>query len=262
MDSAAVPIVLAIEDDLARIRLNRPHKRNAMSRDMWRAIPGLVARAEATPARLLLLDSMVEDCFCAGADIAEFEATHATPAESERAADEMQAALDAISRARLPSIAVIRGLCVGGGCSLALACDLRLAAGNARFAITPAKLGIVYSHAQTQALVAHVGPGRAKDMLFSGRMLDAAEAYRIGLIDRLWPADSFGAESDAYLRTLSTVSPVSLRATKQIVDAIAAGAYAETPHTRALFLDAFSSDDFREGHRAFLGKHPAKFTGT
>ena len=260
MADSDAPILFDIGPALARIRLNRPTKRNAITRQMWRSLPDLIARAEAAPhVRAIVIDSTRSDCFSAGADIAELQDSFADPALARQMAADMQAALDAVAAAARPTLALVSGVCVGGGCSLALACDLRLAAHGARFAVTPAKLGLVYNHAQTRALIDRVGAARAKEMLFSGRMLNAGEAHAAGLVELLWPDDRFAAESEAYLAALCAASPASLRATKQIVAAIQAGARGETPHTRALFLDAFESADAQEGYRAFQDKRAPLF---
>jgi enoyl-CoA hydratase/carnithine racemase len=252
-------VLLRIEADVARISLNRPAKRHAMTRAMWRAIADRVARAEAAPAaRVMLLDSVGEH-FCAGADLSELAASEGDPDASRAAARDIQRALDAIAGSRLPSIALIRGACVGGGCSLALACDLRLAAASARFAITPARLGLVYNHPQTAALVARVGPGRARDLLFTGRTLTASEALAIGLIEHLWPDRSFAAEAQAYVDLIRAASPASIRATRVILGAIESGAVTETADTRAAFETAFNGADFAEGFRAFVEKRRPRF---
>lgn len=251
------PVFLAFDGRLARIRLNRAAKRNAITRDMWRAIPGLVAQAEH--AHAIVIESVSADCFSAGADIAELHANFADPAQARASAAEMQAALDAVAAAGPPTLALVRGVCVGGGCSLALACDLRLASDTARFAITPAKLGLVYNHPQTASLVRRIGAARAREMLFSACTVAAAEAHAMGLVEVLWPEERFAAESEAYLARLLAASPASLRATKRIVAAIESGAAAETQETRALFLDAFESPDAQEGYRAFLEKRPPAF---
>lgn len=259
MDAADAPILLDIAANVARIRLNRLAKRNAIIRQMWRMLPDLIAQAEAASVRAIVIESASADCFSAGADIGELHENFADPRQAHAAAGEIQAALDAVAAAACPTLALVRGMCVGGGCSLALACDLRLAARNARFAITPAKLGLVYNHAQTRALVDRIGAARAREMLFSARSMAADEAHAAGLVELLWPDETFDAEADAYLARLCAASPASLRATKQIVAAIEGGARTETPQTRALFLNAFESADAQEGYRAFLAKRAPEF---
>ncbi|MGG5809268.1 enoyl-CoA hydratase/isomerase family protein [Falsiroseomonas sp. CW058] len=249
---------LRLERDgaVATLVIDQPARRNAMTRAMWLALPALVAQAVADDGVALLRVQGTGGHFCAGADIAEFAATYATAEGAEAANVAIAAAADALAACPKPSVAVIRGACVGGGVALALACDLRLAAPDARFAVTPAKLGLIYSHADTLRLVRAVGAAMAKDLLFTARVVEAEEALRIGLVQRIAAA----AEVEACCAALATASRPALRATKAMVAAIEAGALRETPDLSALFRDAFSGADFREGRDAFLAKRAPVFT--
>ncbi len=251
---------LCLRTDLgiARLLLDRPAKRNALDQAMWEAIPGLVAEAMADPAvAVLILGSTTPGIFSAGADIAEFAARSLD--SGWRAANQaaIRAAHLAIARAPRPVIAAIDGDCIGGGCGLALAADLRIAAPGARFGITPARLGLVYSLHDTKLLVDLVGPGQAKRMLFTGALLDAAEAQRIGLVEQL--ATDPMAAAGALAQAMQAVSGDSQAAIKGIIRRILDGATDDDAASAALFDAAFTSADFHEGVAAFLERRPARF---
>ncbi|MFS2316758.1 enoyl-CoA hydratase/isomerase family protein [Maricaulis sp. D1M11] len=246
---------------VAHLVLNRPDKRNALSAAMWSALPALLAEAEAdTRIRTLIVRGMGGH-FASGADIGEFETVYATPESSDTYSRAIGAGLNALADFAKPSIAQIEGVCVGGGCGLALACDMRFAAPGARFAITPAKLGLVYPFRDTKRLIDCVGLAVAKDMLFSARALDSEEALQTGLINRIVPATDLAAEVAAYCDHMATLSPYSARQTKAMMAAIESGITEETPEVEALYLDAFAAPDFKEGFAAFLAKRKPVFPG-
>lgn len=259
--SGTPAIYLEKDGALAWLVLNQPDRRNALSSAMWAAMPGLLAEAENDPAiRVLVVRGVDERAFAAGADISEFETVHASADTSKAYNRTVQDAERRLSRFPKPAIAMIQGACVGGGCGIALACDLRFADPTARFGIPPAKLGLVYSLHDTKLVVDKLGPARALDLLYTGRLADAEEALRIGLIDRLWPAGDVERETRAYCGLIASASQYSVRATKKIVRLILDGAAEDTPETLALFDDAFQGEDYREGTRAFLEKRKARFT--
>jgi enoyl-CoA hydratase/carnithine racemase len=253
-------LCLAIDGPIARLRIDRPAKRNAFCQAMWQAMPGLIDTAMAAPGvRVLLLESATPGVFCAGADIAEF-ARHA-PDPEWRAGNQAAIATTQhrLARAARPVIAVIDGDCVGGGCGLALACDIRIASPRSRFGITPAKLGLVYSLHDTKLLVDLVGPAQASRILFSAGLIDAAEATRIGLVTLL--ADDAAAAATALAETMAAVSPFTQVEAKRIIRRIRDGEACDTPQTAALFDSAFTGPDFAEGVAAFLARRPPVFAG-
>lgn len=254
------PIRLMRDGAIATLLIDNPARRNAMARAMWAAVPALVEQAVADPAIAVLRLAGSGGHFCGGADISEFRDAYSDAAAIAESNRVIRDAIEAIAACRKPTIATIRGACVGGGVAMALACDLRLAADDARFAVTPVRLGLTYSHADTRRLVLAIGPNRAKEMLFSARAVDAPEATRIGLVDRLWDAAGFEDEAARYLDAIAATSRPALRGVKAMVDAIASGAAAETPALAALFEAPFAGEDFQEGYRAFLEKRPARFT--
>lgn len=253
------PIRLEVRGAVAHLTLNRPDKRNALNAAMWEAIPVLLERALTHDAVRLLVVSGAGGSFAAGADISEFEEVYATPERAEAYSRSIARALDGLAAFPRPTLAMIEGACVGGGCGLALACDLRFAAEGSRFGITPGKLGLVYTLNDTARLVRAVGVPTAKDMLFSGRLLDAGEALAAGLINRLVPVDRLTGEVETYANMLAATSPNSAKVTKRLIALVEAGQSEDDDATRALFLEAFSSADFQEGYRAFLEKRSPEF---
>lgn len=254
-------VYLRRDGALARIVLNRPEKRNALSLAMWEAIPGLVAEATAdTGIKFLLVQGADGGAFAAGADISEFETIFATAEGRARYLDAVHAAAQSIGSCAKPVIAKIVGDCIGGGVELALACDLRFASTESRFGITPAKLGIVYSLTSSKRLAELVGLSKAKDLLITGRLFDAAEARDLGLVDRLCAPDGLEDEVQAYVDRIGALSQYSVRAAKAILRMISDGATDETPESRALRVEGFAGEDAREGIRAYMEKRKAKFT--
>ncbi|HYC03743.1 MAG TPA: enoyl-CoA hydratase-related protein [Azospirillaceae bacterium] len=257
---SSAPLLIDVQGPIARLVLNRPEKHNAISLEMWTALPRLVAELEADRDVLaVVVTGAGGKAFCAGADIAEFGTVYANPETSRAYNDAVRAGQSALERLSKPTIAMVRGVCVGGGTGIALHCDLRFAADDARFGITPAKLGVAYSFGDTKKLVDTVGPARAKDILFSGRLIGAAEAQAIGLVDRLFAPGDLEEETLLYARTLCEGSQYSVRTAKAMIQAITDGADSETPDTRRRFDDAFSGEDFAEGRTAFLAKRKPVF---
>jgi enoyl-CoA hydratase/carnithine racemase len=170
----------------------------------------------------------------------------------------MQSGLKALMDLDRPTIAVIRGVAIGAGLGLALACDLRFCAADAHLAITPARLGLIYGHAETRRLVELIGPSRAKDLLFTARRIETEEALAIGLIDRRIEA-ALQETALGYARGLADMSQMSIRGGKRAVDAVAAGLAHETPGFRAVTEVAAFGPDFAEGREAFAGKRAPNF---
>ncbi|MCE7008680.1 enoyl-CoA hydratase-related protein [Kibdelosporangium philippinense] len=240
---------------VATLTIDRPDKRNAMSLEMWSAIPGLLGSLDPA-VRVLLIQG--GEHFSAGADISEFETLRSSADDAARYSEAVHAAERAITTLAKPTIAVINGFCIGGGCEIALACDLRIAADNARFGITPAKLGIVYNFTSTKQLVDAVGKAWAKQILFSGDIIDAATALRIGLVNELHPASDLDARAKELAATIAGRAQVSVRGAKTIINRIADGEQ-EDDSVHALYDEALHSADYAEGVRAFLEKRSPKF---
>jgi enoyl-CoA hydratase/carnithine racemase len=251
-------ISLLFEPPFARIILNRPERRNAITRAMWRALPAIRAGIEAREDLLVALVEGEGAHFSAGADIAELGEVYRDAAATRDYGDAVQDGLKALMRLDRPTLAIIRGVAVGGGLGLALACDLRFCAADAHLAVTPAKLGLVYGHAETRRLAELVGPSRAKDLLFTARRIETDEALAIGLIDRRIET-ALQETALGYARGLAELSQASIRGCKRTVDAVAAGMSEETPAYRALTEAAALGPDFAEGRAAFAEKRAPRF---
>ncbi len=252
-------LLIREEGGIGRLILNQPEKRNALSQEMWQWVARRVQEAEADPAIKLLVLQGAGGCFAAGADISEFESAYATRQSTASYAADIAAAMDGLAGCAKPSLAMIQGACVGGGMGLALACDLRFAAEDAKLGITPAKLGLVYPLGDTKRLVEAVGPSHAKDLLFTGRLLDATEARAIGLVNRVVPSVMLEQTVSDYAAQVSANSQWSIRAIKKMVKRALGGQQMDDADSLDAFLDAVESPDFVEGRNAFREKRKPKF---
>ncbi|GAA4239605.1 enoyl-CoA hydratase/isomerase family protein [Actinomadura meridiana] len=245
-----------VADGVGTIVIDRPAKRNAMSAAMWRALPGVLDELAADPDVRVAVLTGADGNFCAGADIAELADIHRD--DDSHLATVAERALAAFPK---PSLAAIEGYCVGGGCQLAAACDLRFASDGARFGIPPAKLGIVYPADATARLVGLVGPSAAKYLLYSADLVGAGHALRVGLVDEVVPAGGLAERVAGFTATLASRSLLTQRATKDIVDAVvASGPVAEK--ARRWLDEMAASGEADEGIAAFLERRDPAFRWT
>lgn len=246
---------LEIDGAVGHLLIDRPDQRNAFNLDMWSAMPALLDEAESDPdLRVLVIRSAkAGSAFCAGADIKELLANKDDAqwrSANQEAINKVQYKLAWLD---LPTLAFVEGDCIGGGCGLALACDLRVATPAARFGITPAKLGLVYPFHDVKLLTDLVGPGQAKRILFTGGLLDADEALRIGLVELI------GDDPTQTIRELQAVSPHSIRENKKFVRRVLDGQEADDADTLRIFAQGFEGADFVEGTTAFVEKRKPRF---
>ena len=247
--------------EVAWITVNRPDKLNALNRATFAAIVDAVEGALADPGtRVLVLTGAGEKAFVAGADIAEM--ARLTPQQAQEWSRDLQAGLNRIERAGKPVIAAVNGFALGGGCELAMACHVRIAADTARLGQPEVALGLIPGASGTQRLQRLVGRGRALDLILTGDPVPASEALRIGLVERVVPAASLREEVDAYARKLLSRSPTALT---RALEAVLSGGESAQPEAErleaALFGLCFATDDMREGTAAFLEKRKASFPG-
>ena len=257
VDNEVISCVL--EARVARIRITRPARRNALATRHWAAIQAELDRVAASDAEIVVL-SGVPGAFCAGADIDELGELLATPEAFAASNAVVQRAQLALQRMPQTTVAVIDGVCVGGGLGLALACDLRLASAGARFAITPAKLGLVYSADDSRRLVHAVGMARARELLLTGRMLDAATAASWGLVHHVVDGDGLAAAEASLVDGLRATSGQARRGIKTVLAHVGGDPQADAAAAAAAFDGAFASEDFAEGAAAFLARRPPSFS--
>jgi enoyl-CoA hydratase/carnithine racemase len=246
-------------DGIGTIRLDRPPV-NALNAQVQDEIHAAAREAAADPAARAVVVWGGERAFAAGADIAEM--ADVSYADMARRVVALQAAFDAVARIPKPVVAAVTGYALGGGCELALACDWRVAADDARFGQPEIRIGVIPGAGGTQRLARLIGPARAKDLIFSGRMVDAAEALRIGLVDRVVPAADVFATAAELVRPYATGPALALAAAKQAIDAgLGMDLPAGLAYEAQLFAAMFATRDQKEGMAAFLAKRPARFRG-
>ncbi|MFC9842067.1 enoyl-CoA hydratase/isomerase family protein [Streptomyces sp. NPDC060223] len=239
----------SVTDGVATVVIHHPAKRNAMTAGMWRALPSLLDELTADAGVHALVLTGEGDTFCAGADISTLRSS---PDEAQGLAVLAEEALAAFPK---PTLAAIRGYCVGGGSQLAAACDLRFAEEGSAIGVTPAKLGIVYPSSSTRRLVSLVGPATAKYLLFSGELIDSERALRTGFVDEVLPAGELGKRVGEFTRLLATRSLLTQAAAKE---------FANGRQDRDAYWTerARGSRDTAEGVAAFLERRAPHFSWT
>lgn len=255
---------LRVERDgpVATLVMDNPSMRNAITARMWPQFATLLARLEDDDSVKVLVVRGAGTHFSAGADIASVRDILHDPATGQRDGGDITVAEDALSRFRKPTVAAIDGYCVGGGWQIAGACDIRMASENAVFGITPAKIGIVYPLSGIRKLVELAGPAAAKYLLFSGDMVDAAEAMRLGLAMKVLSSDTFWEDVRAFALHLAGRSQFSIQSQKDLVNAISG----HIPEADLAERNAYwqremaASADPRIGVAAFLAKETPVFT--
>jgi enoyl-CoA hydratase len=245
------------------VRFNNPGKHNALSLDMWEALPPLLAKAGTDDAvRVVVFSGEGGKAFVSGADISQFEDMRAAKEAVKKYEVIAEAALQGIHAFEKPTIACIRGYCIGGGLNVAISCDIRIATSNSVFSIPATRLGLGYRFSAMKNLVDLVGPGHAKDIFFTARRLDAAEALRIGLVDRVAEPDALEALLAEYTTAIASGAPLTIKAGKRIVrEVLKPDADIDMELCRRLILDCFESEDYIEGRRAFMEKRKPQFKG-
>jgi enoyl-CoA hydratase/carnithine racemase len=253
-----VPLVVSRDGHVAVLTIDRPEKRNAMTAGMWAALPGVLASLAGDPAVRALVVTGAGPSFCAGADISDL-LSGADPddpmADVRRDNLAAQAALREFPK---PTVAMIRGHCIGGGVEIAACCDLRFADPTAVFGVTPAKVGIVYTPSSTKALIDLVGPSMTKCLLFSGELIDTPTALRAGLVDRVVEVEELETEVRRFADVLASRSALSQRATKEVVADLTAGGDGEGVVAR-WYRETIAAGELAEGVAAFAERRPPRF---
>jgi enoyl-CoA hydratase len=257
------PHMLAeVDGAIGWMTFNKPERRNAVSLDMWEAIPEILQRFEADPAvRVIVLKGAGDKAFVSGADISQFEQSRSTQEANAYYDSVSEGADKALAECSKPTIAMIRSYCIGGGLGIAVGCDLRIAADDAKFGIPAARLGVGYGAAGVKKLMSLVGPAFTKEIFFTARHFDAAEAREMGLVNRVVPAGELERYTRNYCATIADNAPKTMNTLKRTVAELLRGAEADLALCDSLVKDCFASQDYVEGRRAFMEKRRPRFEG-
>jgi enoyl-CoA hydratase/carnithine racemase len=256
-------ILQSITDGVGVITFNNPEKRNAMSLDMWQGLGHALIELRDDPGvRVVVLVGAGDKAFVSGADISQFEKTRHNAAASEEYAKRSAAERALLADYPKPTIACIRGFCLGGGMQVAMLADIRLASDNSQFGIPAARLGIAYGYDGLRHLVSLVGPSWARLIMYTGMRIDSAEALRIGLVDRVLPDTELWGATMEIATTISGIAPLAIKAAKlTIAQVLKDPDQRDMDAIKAIGTACMDSEDFREGRRAFMEKRKPKFSG-
>lgn len=263
MSAQAGSVDLAIEGGVGRIVINNPARHNAISLAMWESLARHLETAAADPSvRLLVLKGAGGKAFAAGADISKFE--------SERAGEEAVARYNAmveniyssIYTFPKPTIAMVRGYCIGGGLGLAICCDYRVATPGSKFALPAAKLGLGYGYPGLRRFIDQIGPSNTRDIFYTARQLDAEEAYRIGILNKVVPDGELETYVSTYAQGIAANAPLTVSAIKHITtEALKPESQRDLDSCTAKVAACFASEDYKEGRKAFMEKRKPQFKG-
>ena len=257
-------IVLSRTEGAVRwLTFNRAEKRNALSLEMSVKALEIIAAFAVDPAlRVLVVCGAGDKAFVSGADISEFEKERNDAASSARYGEITTAMFNALYTVEKPTIAMIKGYCLGGGLALAASCDLRFVSHDAQFAVPAARIGLAYRPEFTRRLIDLIGPARTKEILYTGRRFDAREALEIGFANRVLPKRELETQVRDCAQLIAGNAPLSVKSSKAIVNQLLMDEGARDPaHIQRLIDACANSEDFAEGRRAFMEKRPPRFTG-
>ena len=257
-------ILIERDAGVATVIFNRPDQRNAIDYAGWLELQRIAIELERDDSvRVVVLTGAGDRAFSAGADIKDFERYRINSRIAKVYADAFDGAMDTVEAMSKPTISMIQGFCVGGGCELSMATDIRIAADNSRFGIPIARLGILVGYGEMRRLVNLVGPGNASYILLSGRLIDAREAHRIGLITTLVSADELREQTYTLAREMAELAPLSHKRNKLIRDITLSNPSGKGLSQEELDLPFtnFDSADFHEGRAAFIERRKPVFTG-
>jgi enoyl-CoA hydratase len=255
------PVVVKRDGAIATVALNNPERLNALNRAMWARLGEVMRELSADESlRCIVVRGAGEKAFAAGADIAEFAGERADAKQAKPYGNLIHETMQSMARCRHPTVALIRGACVGGGLEIAAMCDLRVAGQGSRFGIPINKLGLTMAYGELMGLLALVGKAVALEILLEGRVFDANEAYRKGLVNRVVPDDKVEEEAYATARRIADGAPLVNRWHKQFVERLAVRAHIDPKEWDEGFA-CFYTADYREGVDAFLNKRKPDFKG-
>jgi enoyl-CoA hydratase/carnithine racemase len=256
-------ILIEIINGVGRFTINNANKRNAMSKSMWQEMGDIFENWAINPeVRVVVICGAGSKCFCAGNDISEFSVVRNTKADITAYNQVTERAYKALKNMPKPTIALIKGYCIGGGLELALLCDLQFAASTATFGITPAKLGLGYKLEDILLLIENISMKSAKELLFTGRKFSADDAMRWGLINRIAEPENLVATVNTYVDEIVANAPLSIKAAKLIIqEAAKTDGNHNTQLCQTLVDACHESHDYQEGQEAFSEKRKPIFNG-
>lgn len=256
-------ILQSVNDGVGIITFNNPDKRNAMSLDMWEGLGQALTSLRDNPdVRVVILVGAGDKAFVSGADISQFEKTRHNAAASEEYSKRSEAQRALLANYPKPTIACIRGFCLGGGMQVAMLTDIRIASDNGQFGIPAARLGIAYGYDGLRHLVSLVGPSQARLIMYTGMRIDSAEALRIGLVDRVLPDAQLWDATMEIARTISGNAPLAIKAARiTIAEILKDESRRDMAAIKAIGTACMDSEDFREGRTAFMEKRKPMFKG-
>ncbi|MBF6568188.1 MAG: enoyl-CoA hydratase/isomerase family protein [Candidatus Binataceae bacterium] len=257
------PLLIQNDAPLGWLIFNRPQVRNALNLETWRLLASGINQLEQDPAvRVIILRGSTPKAFISGADISEFPNQRADAKQAGAYRAQVENTLATMIDCGKPVLAMISGLCIGGGIQVALACDIRFAAKGTRFGVPAGRLGLAYPIDGVMALTHVVGPANARDILFSARLFEAEEAYHMGLVSRLVEPDALDGAVREYALKIADNAPLTVSAAKiAIREALKDSDDRDLHKVRATVEQCYDSEDYREGVRAFLERRPPKFNG-
>jgi enoyl-CoA hydratase/carnithine racemase len=255
-------MVAEIDGPIGWMTFNKPARRNAVSLDMWEAIPVILDRFERDPSvRVIVLKGAGSQAFVSGADISQFEKARSSQESNAHYERVSGLAGERLAACGKPTIAMIRGWCIGGGLAIAVGCDLRIATEDARFGIPAARLGLGYGAAGVKKLMDLVGPAFTKEIFFTARHFSAAEAREMGLVNRVVADSALEDYTRQYCATIGDNAPMTMHALKRTVGELLRGGDADLAASEQLVKACFDSQDFIEGRTAFMEKRRPVFRG-
>ena len=257
-------ILLERDPPLATITLNRPRQRNAISYQMWGELAQLLQELDDDGnCRAVVITGAGTEAFSAGADIKDFEEYRADSTMGRRYNSAVDGLLRTLAEMETPTISMIRGYAIGGGCELAVATDLRIAAEDSKMGIPAARLGISIGHLEMQGLVNLVGKGNALYILYSGRLVDAQEALGMGLVNQVVATEDLAPTTYQLAREIAALAPLSHAINQRTLNQVLAKPRLDelTQDEADLPLTQFDTRDYQEGYRAFLEKRRPQFRG-
>lgn len=252
-----------VEGAVGLVTFNNPEKRNAVTVEMMEALAEIMERMETDPTvRVVVITGAGDKSFVSGADIGEFEKRKAASSSPDEWRKRTRGGYASVGACSKPVVARIRGFCLGGGLGLATLADLRVASDDSQFGVPTARLGNIYPEETVRRLMSLVGPAHARMLLYTGSRISAAEAERIGLINRMVPAADLDAVVMDIARTIGENAPLSVKGSKVIVSEMLKDSERRDKEAiEQARMACFSSADFKEGRAAFLEKRKPKFTG-